>query len=114
MIRQALYGRLKPGMGAEYKRLHDEVPTRFPDVAKAIRDAGIYREVVFTADTLLVVYAEVADAGAYPRLFAMKVHDRWAELMAPMMETGPDGRPDVRVMDNIWELDVTGPVPVVI
>ena len=113
MIRQALYLRLKPGMAAEYKRIHDEVPTKYAELAAAIRDAGIYREVVFTADPVLIVYAEVSDPGAYPRLFATKVHEEWARLMAPMMEPGPDGLPDVQFMKNIWELDLTVSPPVV-
>ena len=29
------------------------------------------------------------------------------------MENGPDGKPDVRIMDNIWELDLTVDPPVV-
>lgn len=29
------------------------------------------------------------------------------------METGPDGLPDVRFMDNIWELDLTVTPPTV-
>ena len=107
MIRVALYARLKPGAGPEYKRLHDLVPTDYPDLAAAIRDAGIDREVVFTSDSTLFVYAEVSDAGAYPRLFAQPVHDKWAELLAPLMEERPNGLPDVRIMDNIWELDLT-------
>jgi L-rhamnose mutarotase len=107
MIRVALHARLKPGAGPEYKRLHDEVPTAFPELADAIREAGIDREVVFTAGTMLVVYAEVSDPDAYPRLFAMPVHDRWAELLAPLMEPREDGLPDVQHMDNIWELDLT-------
>jgi L-rhamnose mutarotase len=113
MIRQALYARLTPGAGPEYKRLHDAVPTEYPDLAAAIREAGIDREVVFTSDSTLFIYAEVSDPGAYPRLFAKEVHDRWAELFATLMENGPDGKPDVQIMDNIWELDLTVDPPVV-
>ena len=107
MIRQLFEMRLKPGALAEYVRLHDEVPTKHQDLAAAIRDAGIYREVVFVADPLLMVYAEVSDPDAYPRLFATEVHDRWAHLMAPLMELGPDGRAYMRFLDNVWEVDLT-------
>jgi L-rhamnose mutarotase len=69
---------------------------------------------VFTADPLLIVYAEVSDPEAYPRLWAMPVHVKWAELMAPLLETGPDGLPDVKIMNTIWELDLTGPEPRVV
>jgi L-rhamnose mutarotase len=69
---------------------------------------------VFTADPLLIVYAEVTDLDAYPRLWAMPVHVKWAELMAPLLETGPDGLPDVKIMSNIWELDLSGPEPRVV
>jgi L-rhamnose mutarotase len=107
MIRHGLYARLNPGALAEYKRLHDAVPEDYPDVADAIRAAGIDREVVFVSGTTMFVYAEVSDAESYPRLFAMEAHDRWSKLLAPLLETGPDGLPDVRIMDNIWELDLT-------
>ena len=107
MIRQALHARIKPDKVGDYKRIHDEVPTKYPDLAAAIRDAGISREVVFVAGSLLIVYAEVTDSEAYPRLWATEVHKRWAELMAPMMDTGADGLPDIGVMDQIWEIDLS-------
>lgn len=106
MIRMAFEMRLKPGALDEYVRLHNEVPTKYRDLAAAIREAGIYREVVFVADPLLIVYAEVSDTEAYSRLFAMEVHDRWAELMAPLMEKGPDGRSYMRWLENVWEVDL--------
>ena len=107
MISQALHMRIKPEMVAEYRRIHDEVPTKYPDLAAAIREAGIYREVVFVAGSLLIVYAEVTDPAAYSRLFATEVHKRWADLMAPMMETGPDGSSYLEFMDQIWEIDLS-------
>jgi L-rhamnose mutarotase len=107
VIRHGLYARLKPGAVAEYKRLHDAVPEDYPDLADAIRAAGIDREVVFVSGSTLFVYAEVSDTESYPRLFATEVHDRWAELLAPLLETGENGLPDVQIMDNIWELDLT-------
>lgn len=107
MIRQALHMRIKPEMVADYRRIHDEVPTKYPDLAAAIREAGIFREVVFVAGSLLIVYAEVTDPEAYPRLFATEVHKRWAELMAPMMETGADGLAYLEIMNPIWEIDLS-------
>jgi L-rhamnose mutarotase len=107
MMRQALHARIKPEMVGEYKRIHDEVPTKYPDLAAAIKEAGISREVVFVAGSLLIVYAEVSDPDAYPRLWATDVHKRWAELMAPMMDTGADGLPDIGIMKSIWEIDLT-------
>jgi L-rhamnose mutarotase len=107
VIRQALQFRLRPGKHDEYKRLHDEVASILPGLPAAIRDAGIYREVVFTADPLLIVYAEVSDEDAYPRLWATEVHEQWAQMMAPLMEPGPDGRAESRFLRNIWEIDLT-------
>ena len=106
MIRTAFEMKLRPGALAEYIRLHDEVPTKHQDLAAAIRDAGIYREVVFVADPLMIIYAEISDRDAYKRLFATEVHERWAQLMAPLMEPGPDGRAYMRWLDNVWEVDL--------
>jgi L-rhamnose mutarotase len=110
MIRQALYARLKPGCLDEYRRLHDEVDREFPELPAAIRDAGILREDVFYLDPIIFVYAEVEDPDAYPRLWKYPVHERFAEALAPLMEPKPDGLPDVRLMEHIWEINLSGEI----
>ena len=75
VIRSGGPGTAPTGRGAGVQTAPRRGADRVPDLAAAIREAGIQREVVFTADPLLIVYAEVSDADAYPRLWAMPAHE---------------------------------------
>ena len=44
---------------------------------------------------MLFLYSEIRDEEAWDRLWHSEVHDRWGELMDPLMEFGPDGIVDV-------------------
>ncbi len=47
--------RLKPGAEVDYKRLHQEI---WPEIASAIRDAGIRNYSIFLNDGVLFAYYE--------------------------------------------------------
>ena len=83
---------LKPGMAAEYRRRHDEL---WPDLAEALRAAGIYDYSIFLDEDTLILFAvlklragHTADA-----LAQLPVMRRWWDHMADIMEVEPGNRP---------------------
>ena len=88
MIRKAFTMRLKPGGLAEYRRNHDEI---WAELVAEIERQGIGQITIFENDPVLVLYSEIVDEDAWDRLWHSDVHDRWGEVMNPLMEFGPDG-----------------------
>jgi L-rhamnose mutarotase len=88
MIRRAFTMRLHPGGLAEYKRHHDEI---WEELVAEIERQGIAQITIFENDPVLFLYSEITDEEAWDRLWHTEVHDRWGEVMNPLMEFGPDG-----------------------
>jgi L-rhamnose mutarotase len=88
MIRRAFTMRLKPGGLEEYRRRHDAI---WPELVTEIEKQGIARITIFENDPDLFLYSEIADPEAWNRLWASEIHDRWGEVMAPLMEFREDG-----------------------
>jgi L-rhamnose mutarotase len=83
---------LKPGCAAEYRRRHDDL---WPDLADALRQAGIYDYSIFLDEQSLALFAVLKlRAGHHlDRLPQEPVMRRWWDYMADLMETEPDHRP---------------------
>jgi L-rhamnose mutarotase len=88
MIRRAFTMRLKPGALAEYRKHHDEI---WPELVAEIERQGIASMTIFEADPVLFLYSEIIDEEAWDKLWHSEVHDRWGELMEPLMAFGDDG-----------------------
>ena len=84
--------RLKPGVVEEYRRRHDEI---WPELAEAIRDAGIYDYHIFLDEETLSLFAvlKLRDDNRRDELPHHPVMRRWWDHMAPLMEVLPDNRP---------------------
>lgn len=104
-MRQAFLMRLKPGALDEYRRQHQSV---WPELEQAMFDAGIQRFSIFEADPLLVISSEAVDEDAWPRLWASEVHQRWSEVMEPLLEAGPDGAIESIEMHEVYRVDSSG------
>jgi L-rhamnose mutarotase len=96
--------RLTPGSLAEYKRHHDAI---WPELAAEIERQGIAKITIFEADPVLFLYSEIYDEGAWDRLWHSPIHDRWGEVMDPLMEFGPDGIVDAHQVREIWHLETS-------
>ena len=100
MKRYAFKMKLKPGCAAEYQRRHDMI---WPDLAKAIRGAGISDYSIFLDAETLTLFAvlqqtnnnTVADLPQHP------VVRQWWNHMAELMEVHPDNAP---VCIELWEV----------
>jgi L-rhamnose mutarotase len=102
MLRRAFLMRLKPGALDEYKRNHDHI---WPELVAAIKASGIATMTIFEQDPLLIMYSEIADEKAWDELWHSQIHDRWAEVMNPLMEFRADGLVDSQPVTEIFHLE---------
>ena len=95
--------RLKAGAETEYERRH---ATIWPDLAAAIRDAGVTRYAIFRDGRMLIGCFEAADGfAALERVQATEVSRRWQVEMAPLFEPVEDADWGIaRRLDRVWEL----------
>jgi len=84
--------KLKPGTVAEYKRRHDEL---WPDLARALGEAGIYDYSIFLDEETLHLFAvlKLWPDHKIEALPAKPVMQRWWDYMADLMEVEPGNRP---------------------
>ena len=83
---------LKPGMAEEYRRRHDAI---WPDLAEALRRAGIYDYSIFLDEDTNALFAVLRLRPDETRdtLPALPVMQRWWDYMADLMEVQPGNRP---------------------
>ena len=104
MTTRAFRMKLKPGMVEEYKRRHDEL---WPDLAKALTEAGIYDYSIFLDEETLHLFA-VLKLRADNRIEALPqqpVMQKWWDYMAPLMVVDPDNRPSEWPLPLIFRHD---------
>lgn len=102
MVRRAFTLRLKPGALDEYVRQHDEI---WPELVTELRGQGISELTIFERDGALFVYCVGTDYEAMDRVWASDVHDRWAKVMAPLIDVNEDNKVDAMPVTEIWHLD---------
>ena len=83
---------LKPGVADEYRRRHEKL---WPELASALRDAGIYDYSIFLDEEALHLFAVLKLRPDHRRdeLPNHPVMRRWWNYMAELMVTEPDQRP---------------------
>jgi L-rhamnose mutarotase len=92
MTTRAFRMKLKPGMVDEYKRRHD---TLWPDLGRALGEAGIYDYSIFLDEETLHLFAvlKLWDDHKIEALPGKAVMQRWWDHMADLMEVEPGNRP---------------------
>lgn len=91
---------LRPGSLPEYSRRHENP---WPELLAAIGSHGIRTFSIFGAGhDRVVVYSEVDDAGAWERVWATEVHERWGREMEPLLAVDERGAPVVATMSEIF------------
>jgi L-rhamnose mutarotase len=88
----------------EYRRRHATV---WPEMLRALRDAGWRDYSIFVRDDGLVVGYFLTDdlAGAQAAMAATDVNRRWQAEMAPFFAGGADGLEGIQVLDEVFNLD---------
>ena len=102
MIRRAFTMRLKPGGLAEYKRRHDAI---WPELVAEIEKQGIAQITIFEADETLFLYSQITDEEAWDRLWHTEIHDKWGEIMNPLMVFNDEGIVDSSEVTEIFHLE---------
>ncbi len=102
MIRRAFTMRLKPGGLAEYTRNHDNI---WPELVAQIEKDGIAQITIFEKDPVLFLYSEIHDEEAWDRLWHSEIHDRWGEIMNPLMEFNDEGIVDSSQVNEVFHLE---------
>lgn len=93
--------RLKPGGLDEYMRRHDAI---WPDLVAEMAANGVEQVTIFHADSKLFIYSQIADPGAWERLWNLDIHLRWAAELEPYLELAEDGTPDATNLTEIFHL----------
>ena len=102
MMRRAFTMRLKPGGLAEYKRHHDAI---WQELVGEIERQGIAQITIFENDPVLFLYSEIKDPEAWDRLWHTEIHDRWGEIMNPLMEFNEQGIVDSTEVREVFHLE---------
>lgn len=100
-IRRAFTMRLKPGGLAEYKRNHDNI---WPELVAEIEKSGIAQITIFEADPVLFLYSEIYDEAAWDKLWGSAIHDKWGEVMNPLMNFNDQGIVDSSPVNEVFHL----------
>jgi L-rhamnose mutarotase len=104
MKRHAFQMKLKPGVVAEYKKRHDEI---WPDLSRAIREAGISDYSIFLDEETLTLFAvhKQTDHNTAADLPNHPIVKKWWAYMAPLMEVNPDNSPRCGSLKEVFHLD---------
>lgn len=95
---------LKPGNTAEYEKRHDEI---WPELAEAIRDAGISDYSIFLDEETLTLFAiqKQSDPDKPAELPNHPAVRKWWDHMAPLMDVNPDNSPVCTELRRVFHLD---------
>ena len=104
MKRRAFKMKLKPGFEKEYKKRHDEI---WPDLAKAIADAGISDYSIFLDEETLTLFAvqKQSNNNTAASLPQNPIVRKWWKYMADIMDTNPDKSPVAKDLKEVFHLD---------
>jgi len=102
MIRRAFTMRLKPKALKEYKKHHDNI---WPELVKEIEKSGIAQITIFERDPMLFLYSEIYDEQAWDKLWHSKIHDKWGEIMNPLMHFNEEGIVDSVQVGEVFHLE---------
>jgi L-rhamnose mutarotase len=96
--------KLKPGRQEAYQLRHEAL---WPELAAALRDAGISDYSIFLDEETLTLFAvqKLADDHTTSSLPDLPIMRRWWNSMADLMETRPDRSPVCVDLREVFHLD---------
>jgi L-rhamnose mutarotase len=104
MIRRAFTLRLEPGALSQYQEHHDNI---WPELVEEIERCGIGTMTAFVTDPVVFYYSEIRAPDAWDRLWSTPTHDRWGELMKPLMAFNAEGKVDAGALQEIFRLETS-------
>ena len=96
--------KLKPGAVAEYEKRHAEI---WPELSKAIRDAGISDYSIFFDDETLTLFAvqKQTDSNTAADLPDHPIVKKWWAFMSDIMKTNPDNSPVSVPLEEVFYME---------
>ncbi len=89
-MRKAVYFRLKPGMGEEYKRRHGNIPD---EMRRLLSEAGLRNYSIWNWEDMLFAYYEVEDETRMERILqGSSIYHQWRKLMEDVILVDQDGQ----------------------
>jgi L-rhamnose mutarotase len=102
VIRSAFTLRLEPEALPQYKEHHDSI---WPELVSEIERCGIGTMSAFIADPVVFYYSEIRDPDSWDQLWRTPTHDRWGELMKPLIAFTDEGKVDAHDLTEIFRLE---------
>ena len=104
MARMCFMFEIFEGQEAEYKKRHDEI---WPELVKAIKDAGFKNYSLFRRGDHVIGYFEVEpDAKtAFEKLGKSEANARWAEWFKDVIVNLTDNQGNLLEFKEVWHLD---------
>lgn len=104
MKRVAFAMKLKPGFEEEYRRRHDAL---WPEMAKALRTAGVSDYSIFLDPETLVLFAvqKRTDDSTADDLSRLAIVRKWWDYMQDIMDTNIDASPVSRDLVEVFHLE---------
>jgi L-rhamnose mutarotase len=104
MTRAAFKMKLKKGYEEEYKKRHDEI---WPELSKAISDAGIYDYSIYLDEETLALFAfhKTTDGDTADSLAELPIVRKWWDYMADIMDVNPDNSPVAVPLREVFHMD---------
>ena len=95
---------IKPGTEAEYKKRHDEI---WPELVKAIKDAGFSNYSLFRRGTQVIGYVEIEPdvATGFAKLGPTEVNARWSKWFEDVIVSLTDENGELYRAGEVWHLD---------
>jgi L-rhamnose mutarotase len=89
-MRRAVFFRLKPGKGDEYRQCHAQLPA---DMRCVLNEAGLRNYSIWNHQDMLFGYYEVEDEGRMHRVLqSSEVYARWRTSMEAFVEIDAQGQ----------------------
>lgn len=98
---------VNPNYYDEYEKRHSDLPVKFPEMKKALKEAGAHNYSIYLDKKTgtLFAYLEVDDMDKYKAIAEMDACKEWWAYMAPLMDTDPDKSPVTFDLPEVFHLD---------
>ena len=98
---------VNPNYYDEYEKRHSDLPVKFPEMKKALKEAGAHNYSIYLDKKTgtLFAYLEVDDMDKYKAIAEMDACKEWWAYMAPLMDTNPDKSPVTFDLPEVFHLD---------
>lgn len=103
----AFHMTLRDGKHDEYVAAHDSISAEWPDLEGALTQSGVARLRIVDMDPDLIAVADVTDVNAFSRLWETESHQKWAQVMQPLLVQNATGSPAVTDLDFAYTFEAT-------